>query len=99
MKKQPCHLSGGFYIVHEADERHQCQGKQEPGIFKATHQEIGQRPEIKDNPTTTQSHFRMRTPLIGLVDDIAPISYLKIKKFCQKQQNQYKQIIHNSINF
>ena len=53
MKKQSCHLSGGFYIVHEADERHQCQGKQEPGIFKATRQEIGQRPEIENNPTTT----------------------------------------------
>ena len=52
MKKQSCHLSGGFYIVHEADERHQCQGKQEPGIFKATRQEIGQRPEIENNPTT-----------------------------------------------
>ena len=45
MKKQPCHLSGGFYIVHEADERHQCQGKQETKIFKATRQEIGQRPK------------------------------------------------------
>ena len=52
MKKQPCHLSGGFYIVHEADERHQCQGKQEPGIFKVTRQEIGQRSEIENNPTT-----------------------------------------------
>jgi hypothetical protein len=52
MKKQSCHLSGGFYIVHEADERHQCQGKQEPGIFKATRQEIGQRSEIENNPTT-----------------------------------------------
>ena len=52
MKKQSCHLSGGFYIVHEADERHQCQGKQEPGIFKATRQEIGKRPEIENNPTT-----------------------------------------------
>ena len=82
MKKQPCHLSGGFYIVHEADERHQCQGKQEPGIFKATRQEIGQRPEIENNPTTTQSHFRMGTALIGLIDDITPISYSKIKKFC-----------------
>ena len=82
MKKQPCHLSGGFYIVHEADERHQCQGKQEPGIFKATRQEIGQRSEIENNPTTTQSHFRMGTALIGLIDDITPISYSKIKKFC-----------------
>ena len=43
---------GGFYIVHEANERHQCQGKQEPGIFKATRQEIGQRSEIENNPTT-----------------------------------------------
>ena len=39
----------------------------------------------------------MGTPLIGLVDDIAPISHSKIKKFCQKQQNQYNQIIRNSI--
>ncbi len=39
----------------------------------------------------------MRTPLIGLVDDIAPISHLKIKKFCQKQQNQSKQLIHTRI--
>ena len=45
MKKQSCHLSGGFYIVHEADERHQCQGKQEPGIFKATRQEIANAPK------------------------------------------------------
>ena len=52
MKKQSCHLPGGFYIVHEADERHQCQGKQEPGIFKVTRQEIGQRSEIEYNPTT-----------------------------------------------
>ena len=79
MKKQSCHLPGGFYIVHEADERHQCQGKQEPGIFKATRQEIGQRSEIENNPTTTQSHFRMGTALIGLIDDITPISYSKIK--------------------
>jgi hypothetical protein len=95
MKKQPCHLSRGSYIVHEADERNQCQGKQEPGIFKAARQETGQRPEIEDNPTTAQSHFRMGTPFIGLVDDIAPVSHLKIKKFCQKQQNQNHQIIHH----
>ena len=78
MKKQPCHLSGGFYVIHKTDERHQCQGKQEPEIFKATRQEISQRPEIEDNPTTAQSHFRMRTALIGLVNDIAPISHPKI---------------------
>ena len=27
----------------------------------------------------------MGTPLIGLVDDIVPISHSKIKKFCQKR--------------
>ena len=84
MEKQSCHLSGGFYIVHETDERHQCQGKQKKGIFKTTRQEISQCAEIEDNPTTTQSHFSMRTPLIRFVDDIALICYLKIKKFCQK---------------
>lgn len=36
----------------------------------------------------------MGTPLIGLVDDIVPISHSKIKKFCQKQQNQDYQVIH-----
>ena len=77
-------MSGGFYIVHETDERHQCQGKQKKGIFKTTRQEISQCAEIEDNPTTTQSHFRMGTPLIGLVDDIAPISHLKIKKVLLK---------------
>ena len=36
----------------------------------------------------------MGTALIGLVDDIALISHPKIKKFCQKQQNQDYQVIH-----
>lgn len=39
-------------LYKEADERHQCQSKQEPGIFKVTRQEIGQRPEIENDPTT-----------------------------------------------
>ena len=46
----------------------------------------------------------MGTPLIGLVDDIAPISHLKIKKFCQKQltnwgliMNQFMLIFENRI--
>lgn len=45
-------------------------------------QEISQRTEIEDNPTATQSDPGMRTALIRLINNIALISYLKVKKFC-----------------
>ena len=61
MEKQSCHLSGGFYIVHETDERNQCQGKQKKGILKTTRQEISQCAEIEEDVYKRQSSGRWST--------------------------------------
>lgn len=94
MEQQPHLLGSGTYIIHKTDERHQCQGNHEPGVFKSTRQEIGQSPEIENDSPATQRYACVRTAFIGLVNNIASVSYSKIKKFCHKQQNQYNQVIH-----
>ena len=97
MEKQSRYLPGGLDIIHKADERDQCQGKHEQGIFKAIRQKAGQRTEIEDDATTTQSDSRMGTAFVRLVYDITLVSHPKIKKFRHEEQNQNHQIIHHSF--
>lgn len=95
VKQQPHLLRSGSDVVHKADERHQSQCQHKPRIFKSACQEISQSSEIENDSPAPKCYACMGTAFIGLVNDITPVSYFKIKKFCYKQQNQNYQIIHN----
>lgn len=88
VKQQSHPLSQGDDVIHEAHPRDQRHAREEPqpqgGEMKQQEQ---QRRHPPDDPPTPNGNVIVRAPLVRFVDDVKPVRYSEIKKFCRKQQN------------
>ena len=57
-------------------------------------QQVQQCHHPPDDAPTPDGDVVVRAPLVRFVDDVEPVCYPEIKKFCSKQQNQDDEICY-----
>lgn len=86
VKQQPHPLSQGHDVIYEAHPRDQRDAREEPHPpRREMEQQEQQRRHPPDYSSTPYGDVVVRTPLVWFVDDVKPIRYPEIKKFCRKQ--------------
>lgn len=98
LNHKPHFLRDGMHIIYKTDARHHRQRQHEPRILEAVGQEVSQCSEVEDDSSTSERDARVRTPLIGLVDDVALVRNAEIKQLCRKEQNKEYQIVHHDLS-
>lgn len=91
MHRNPDSIGNRMHIVGKTDRSYQREPRQEPRILKPVERRIKPHPEKEYNSAAAKRNPVVRTPLIGLVDNIETVGDPKIKQLYPGQQNQDKQ--------
>ena len=86
----------GMDIIHKTDPGHQRNAKQERPGLQPKERGIQPHPKNHNDPTTPQHNALVRAPLVGLVDDVAPVCNTEINQLSRQQYHAiitYVQII------